>query len=90
MKWLVPFLIVESDWKATDTPSPPTISPNTSNKDFEIVILFHAVQSSGNYTFEQDILPTVFMAMVISYALRLYKVFIEIFILETRKGAHSI
>jgi hypothetical protein len=28
--------------------------------------------------------------MVISYALRLYKVFIEIFILETRKGAHSI
>jgi hypothetical protein len=79
----VPFLIVESDWKATNTPSMPIISPNTSNKDFDIAILFHAVQSSENYTFEQDTPPRVFKARVISYALGAYKVSIEIFVVET-------
>jgi hypothetical protein len=40
LEWLVPFLIVESDGKATNTPFTPTISPNTSNQNFEIAILF--------------------------------------------------
>jgi hypothetical protein len=43
LEWLVPFLIVESDWKATNTPSTPTISPETSNQNFEISILFSVV-----------------------------------------------
>ena len=73
LKWLVPFLIVESDWKATSTPSTPTISPNTSKQNFEIPILFNAFESSGNYTFEQGTSPTVFRARVISYALGAYK-----------------
>jgi hypothetical protein len=34
----VPFLIVESDWKATSPPTP-IVSPNTSNQNFEIAIL---------------------------------------------------
>jgi hypothetical protein len=42
-KWLMPFLIVKSDWKATNTPSTTTISPNTSNQSFEISILFSVV-----------------------------------------------
>jgi hypothetical protein len=36
-------LIVESDLKATNTPSTPAISPNTSNQNFEIAILFSVV-----------------------------------------------
>ena len=80
LKWLVPFLIVECDWKATNTLFTPTISPNTSNQNFDIAILFNVVESSGNYMFEQDTPTTVFMARVISYALGVYKVFIEIFV----------
>jgi hypothetical protein len=52
--------------------------------------LFHAVQSSGNYTCEQDTPTKVFRECVISYAWGAYKVFIEIFVVETRKRAHSI
>ena len=37
------------------TPPPtPTISPNTSNRYFEIAILFNLVERSGNYVFEDD------------------------------------
>jgi hypothetical protein len=71
------------DSKATETPSMPTISPNTSNKDFEIDILFHAVQSSGNYAVEEDTPPTVFRARVTSYILEANEVSIEIFVVET-------
>jgi hypothetical protein len=77
------FLVIESYWKATNTPSTPTISSNTSNKDFEIAILFHALQSSGNHTFEQETPPTVFRVRVMSYGLGAYKVFIEICVMET-------
>jgi hypothetical protein len=45
--------------------------------------LFHAVQSSGNYTFEEDTPHTVFRVMAINYAQGAYKVFIEIFVVET-------
>jgi hypothetical protein len=45
--------------------------------------LFHAVETSENYTFEQDTPPRVFRARVTSYALGAYKVFIEIFVVET-------
>jgi hypothetical protein len=65
LKWLVPFLIVESDGKATNTPSKPTISPMTYNKNFVIAILFYTVESSGNYVFKQDTPSTVFRARVI-------------------------
>jgi hypothetical protein len=53
-------LVVESDFKATDPPSTPTTSPNTSNPNFDIAISFNIVESSGNYMFEQDTPPTVF------------------------------
>ena len=56
----MPFLIVESDWKATNTPYTPNISPNTSNQNFDIAVLFNAVDNSGNYMFEQDTPHTVF------------------------------
>jgi hypothetical protein len=79
----VPFFIVESDCKATNTPFTPTIYPKTSNQNFKIAILFNVVESSENYTFEQDSPPTVFRARVISYALGAYKVFIESFVAET-------
>jgi hypothetical protein len=43
LEWLSPFLIVESDRKATNTPSTPTFSPKTCNQNFEIVIPFSVV-----------------------------------------------
>jgi hypothetical protein len=50
----VPFLIVKTDWRATNLPPTPTISPNTSNQNFEIAILFNVVEKSGNEVFEDD------------------------------------
>ena len=57
LKELVPVLIVESDWMAPNLPPRPTISPNTSNRNFEIAILFNLVERSRNYVLEGDILP---------------------------------
>jgi hypothetical protein len=68
-KGLVAFLIVECDWRATKPSLTPTISPNTSNQNFEIDILFNVVERSGNYVFEDDTPPTVPRARVVSYAL---------------------
>jgi hypothetical protein len=48
MKGLLPFLIVESDWRATNAPFTPAISPDTFNQNFEIAILFNVVESSRN------------------------------------------
>ena len=79
----MPFLIVESDWKATNTPSMPTIYPNTSNQNCEIAFLFKGVEKSGNYIFKDDTHPTALRARVVSYALGAYKVFIESFVVET-------
>jgi hypothetical protein len=45
---LVPFLIVESDWGATDHPLTPIFSQKTSNENFEIALLFNVVENSGN------------------------------------------
>ena len=75
LEWLVTFLIVKSDRKATNTPYTPTISQNTSNQKFEIAILFNAVESFGNYVLEQDTPPTVFRTRVTNYALGAYKGF---------------
>jgi hypothetical protein len=47
LKVLVTYLIVGIDWRATIAPLTPTISPNTSNLNFEIDILFNVVESSG-------------------------------------------
>ena len=55
----------------------PTISPQPSNQNFDIAILFNVVESSGNYMFEQDNPPTVFRARVISSALGAYMVLME-------------
>ena len=72
----MPFLIVESDWRATNPSLTPTISPNTSNQNLEIAILFNVVEMSGNYVFEDDTPPTAITARVVSYALGAYQVFI--------------
>jgi hypothetical protein len=79
----VPFLIVESDCKATNTPSTLTISPNTSNKNFEIAILFNVVDFLIRISFLRAILLTAFREppkalreRVESYTLGAYKVFI--------------
>ena len=84
------FLIVESDWRATKPPLTPPISPNTSNKNFEIAILFNVVEKSGNYIFGDDTPPTALRVRVVIYALGTYKVFIEWAVVETSKRAHSI
>jgi hypothetical protein len=44
--------MVERDGRATNPLLTPIISPNTSNKSFEIVILFDVVERSGNYVFD--------------------------------------
>ena len=58
------FLIVTSDWTATSPHSMHTISPNTSNQNFEIALLFNIVERFRNYVFE-----------ALFYALGAYKVF---------------
>jgi hypothetical protein len=67
--------MVKSDWSITNTSLTPTISPNTSNQNFEIVILFNVIKKSGN-VFADDTPPTAFSARVLSYALGSYKVFL--------------
>jgi phospholipase/lecithinase/hemolysin len=70
----VPFLIVKHDWRKTNTLSTPTISPKTSNKNFEMAVLFNAAEKSGNYVFEDDTHPTTLSTRVVSYALGAYNV----------------
>jgi phospholipase/lecithinase/hemolysin len=70
----VPFLIVKSDWRKTNTSPTSTISPSTSNENFEMPILFNVVEKSGNYFFEDEIHPTALSARVVGYALGAYKV----------------
>jgi hypothetical protein len=53
----VPFLIVESEWKANNTPSKPTISLNISNQNFEIAILFSVVDFQTEIMFLRRPLP---------------------------------
>jgi hypothetical protein len=73
LKELVPFLKVESDWRTTNLPLTFTISPNTSNQNFETSILFKVVESSENYVFKDDKPPTPLKARFVSYALGPYK-----------------
>ena len=70
------FLIVKSDWRTTNNPFPHTITPNASNQNFEIAILFDEAKKSGNYVFEDDTPRTALRARVVSYTLGAYKVFI--------------
>jgi hypothetical protein len=69
LKGLVPSLIVESDWRTSNPPLTPTISPNTSNQNFEIAILFNVVERSRNYVFEDDNSLTALGARAVSYTL---------------------
>jgi hypothetical protein len=46
--------LVKSDWEKTNTPPTLTISPKTSNNNFEIAIFLNVVKKSGNYMFEDD------------------------------------
>jgi hypothetical protein len=57
LEGLVPFSIVESDWKATNTLSTPTISKNTPNQNFEITILFSVVDFHIEMMFSRRTLP---------------------------------
>ena len=70
----MPLLIVESDSRATIAPLTPVISPNTSNQNFGIAILFNIVECSGNQVFEDDNPLTALRARVVSYFLGAYKV----------------
>jgi len=54
-----------------------TISPKTSDRNFEIAILFTVIKRSGNYVFEDDDPPKTFRARVVSYVLEAFKVYIE-------------
>jgi hypothetical protein len=50
----VSFLIVKRDWRANKALPMTTISPNTSNQNFEIDILFKVIEMSGNYVLRDD------------------------------------
>jgi hypothetical protein len=85
----VPFLIVESDWRATISPFTPTFSPNTFNQNFEITVLFNVVLISRNLVFGDNSPPTALKARVLSFALEC-KVFLERVVGGTSKRVHSI
>ena len=53
-KGQLPFIRVEGNWRATSPPPKPTISPNTSNQNFEMAILFDIIERCGYYVFEDD------------------------------------
>jgi hypothetical protein len=57
LEWLVPFLIVESDCKATNASSMPIIFRNTSNQNFEIAILLSVVDFQIGNMFLRRSLP---------------------------------
>jgi hypothetical protein len=67
LKWLVPFLIVKNDWRATN-PLSRLLFPQTHT----IKILshfFNVVDSSGNYVFENNSPSTALRVRVVSSAL---------------------
>jgi hypothetical protein len=53
----LPFLIFESDWRATSPLPTPTILPNKSNQNFEIAILFSVVDFQIEIIFLRRTLP---------------------------------
>ena len=53
----MPFLIVESIWSAINAPLTFTISPNTSNTNFEISISFNVIERSESHVIEDDSPP---------------------------------
>jgi hypothetical protein len=82
------FLIGTSDWRTTNSPPTPVISPNTFNQNFEITIFFNIVGRSGNYVFEGE--PHPLRTRFVSHALGAFKVFIERVIVQTSEEAHWI
>jgi hypothetical protein len=83
----MPFLIVQSDWKATNSPSTSTISPNTSNQNLEIASLLSVVDFlieimflRRNFVLRRN---TALRARVVSYALGSYKIFITSVVVKT-------
>ena len=82
----MPHLIFESYWKATNTPSTPTIYPDTSNQNFEKAILFNVVERSENYIFDDYNPPTALRVRDVNYALGAYKVFIDRVFVKLQKG----
>ena len=55
----------------------PIVSPNTSNKNFELTILFNVIERSGNYFFRDDKPHTALRARFVMLALGAYKLYIE-------------
>ena len=86
----MPFLIVESDWRATSPPPTLIISPNTSNQNFEIAILFSVVDFHIENIFLRKTLPLNPQSKGFKLRPWVYTVFIEGVVVETSKGAHSI
>ena len=82
---LVPLLIVESDWMATNPLPTPTLFPNTSNQNFQLTVLFNVVERSGNHVFEDDNSPSEGVHRIGNH-----KVFIESVVVETSKRNCSI
>ena len=76
LKGLVPFLIVQSNWRVANPPFTPTISQNTSNQNLEIAILFNIIESSKNYVFEDNKPPGPLRTRVVIYALGAHKIYI--------------
>jgi hypothetical protein len=85
----VPFLIVDSDWRANSPPTP-TISPNTSNRNLEIAILFSIVDFQIENMILRRTLPHKPQGKGFKLCPGAYKVFIENVVVETSKQAHSI
>jgi hypothetical protein len=82
--------MVKSDWKATNTPSMPTVSPNTANQNFERAVLFYVVYFHIENMFLRRTLPHSPEGKGYKLCPDAYKLFIESFVVETSKRANSI
>ena len=62
--------MINRRWQLTPLPRPQF--SNIFNQNFEIVILFNVVETSGNYVFEDDNPPIALRERVVSYALEIF------------------
>ena len=74
LKLLVPFLIIESDWRVKSPLSSLIISPKSSHQNIEVAIMFRVVGRSSVYVFQVD---NPHRGRFLRYVLGAYKVFME-------------
>ena len=66
----MPFLSDQKNWRAPRPPPRLIFSPKSTDRNFEIAILFRIVKNHNNFVFGNDLLPTVPGGGAASYKLR--------------------